>query len=209
MKDLIINILVRNGFEQDLIREILEMGRSVNIAAGQLVVSPGVKPTEVPLVINGILKVLREDAQGNEAFLYYLNGGETCAMSITCCLGIRKSEFKLEAEEDSLLWMIPIYQMDDWVKRYNSFRKFIFGAYQDRFEELLATIDSMAFMQLDERLFKYLLDTKQSTGSYIIRKTHGQIANDLNTSRVVVSRLLKKLEKEGKIELYRNRVEVL
>ena len=209
MKDLVREILVRNGFEQGLIQEILASGRLMNLQAGQLVVSPGTKPAEVPLVIKGMLKVLREDAKGNEAFLYYLNGGETCAMSITCCLGIRKSEFKVEAEEDSLLWMIPMYQMDDWVKRYSSFRKFVFGAYQERFEELLTTIDSMVFMQLDERLLKYLLDTKQSTGSYVIRKTHEQIANDLSTSRVVISRLLKKLEKEGNIELYRNRIEVL
>ena len=120
-----------------------------------------------------------------------------------------KAEFKVVAEENSTLWMIPMNYMDVWVTKYKSFRSFIFGSYQTRFDELLTTIDSIVFHKMDERLYRYLLDTKQATGSFSIYKTHEQIAIALNTSRVVVSRLLKQLVNEGKIEQYRNRIEIL
>ena len=152
---------------------------------------------------------MRQDANGQEVFLYYLEGGETCAMSITCCLEGKISAFKVVAEEDSLLWMIPMSYIDPWISKYQSFKKYVFQAYQTRFDELLNAIDSVVFHHMDERLYKYLLDTQQATGSFEIHKTHQQIANELNTSRVVISRLLKKLEKEGRIEQYRNRIDIL
>jgi len=99
--------------------------------------------------------------------------------------------------------------LDDWMQKYPSFRKFLFQAYRARFDELLETIDAVAFMKMDERIYKYLLDKKQATGSYIINQTHEQIAQELNTSRVVVSRLLKQLERQEKIEQHRNRIEIL
>jgi CRP/FNR family transcriptional regulator len=113
------------------------------------------------------------------------------------------------AEKDSILLMVPMTYMDSWIVKYRSFRTFVFGAYQTRFDELLNTIDSVVFTKMDERLYKYLLDAKQATGSFEIHKTHEQIAQELSTSRVVVSRLLKQLEKEEKIEQHRNLIEVL
>ena len=100
-------------------------------------------------------------------------------------------------------------KVDGWIKKYESFRKYVFGTYQTRFDELLETIESIAFMNMDQRLLKFLLDKKQATGSYDIKMTHQQIANELNSSRVVISRLLKQLESQQKIQLYRNRIEVL
>jgi CRP/FNR family transcriptional regulator len=202
-------VLQHQQLEVKLIDEIIAAGRLKKVKAGSYVISSGVDAKEIPLVIEGTLKVMRQDNDANEIFLYYLEGGETCAMSITCCLEHKKSEFSAIAEEDSLLWLIPVQAMDSWVTKYESFRRFVFRSYQARFEELLQAIDSMAFMKMDERLFKYLLDKKQASGSFVINKTHEQIAHELNTSRVVVSRLLKKLEQEGKIEQYRNRIEVL
>ena len=113
------------------------------------------------------------------------------------------------AEEDSEVWMIPMSQLDAWLVKYPNIRRFIFRSYRMRFDELLNTIDSIAFMKMDERLIKYLLDKKQATGSYIIQKTHEEIAGELNTSRDVISRLLKKLEKDDIIEQKRNRIEIL
>lgn len=163
----------------------------------------------MPLVMSGLLRVMRNDDNGNEVFLYYLEGGETCAMSITCCLEGKRSSFHVVAEEDSELWMMPVSNLDNWITKYPSFRRFVFNSYQTRFDELLHTIDSMVFMNLDERLYNYLLDKKMASGSFEIKKTHQQIANELNTSRVVISRLLKKLEKEDKIEQRRNFIEIL
>ncbi len=200
--------LKRSGVEESLIKEIISVGRLKKVHNGQTLITQGSENHEIPIVISGTLRVFREDENGNEIFLYYLEGGDTCAMSITCCMESKRSNFSAVAEDETSLWMIPMKYFDEWMGNYNSFRKFILSSYQLRFEELLTAIDSVAFMRMDERLYKYLLDKKQASGSYVIHKTHEQIASELNTSRVVISRLLKKLEGEGKIEQYRNRVEI-
>ncbi|WP_422003807.1 Crp/Fnr family transcriptional regulator [Roseivirga pacifica] len=205
----IADVLHQLGLEDQLIQEIEQVGRQITVATEQLLIAPGMQAREMPLVLSGTLRVMREDAEGREIFLYYLEGGDACAMSISCCLGTQMSEFKVIAESEATLWMVPMVQIDNWMTKYRSFRKFIFDSYHDRFDEMLNTVDSIAFMNMDERLMKYLLDKKQSSGSFVINKTHEQIAQELNTSRVVVSRLLKKLEREEKIELHRNRIEVL
>jgi CRP/FNR family transcriptional regulator len=209
MSSILKESLLKSGLESALLDEILMSGRLLKLSADQSLMSTGHITAEMPLVISGTLRIMREDEQGNELFLYYLEGGEACAMSIRCCLSGKISEFNAVAEEDCELWMVPMSQLDQWMAKYSSFRKFVFNSYQDRFDELMNTIDSISFMKMDERLMKYLLDKKQSSGSYSIHKTHEQIAQELNTSRVVVSRLLKKLEREERIELHRNRIDVL
>lgn len=202
-------LLIKHGFETDLIKEILDIGYKRKFKAGAEIIGTDKNLGEIPIVLEGLLKVSRKESHDREVFLYYLEGGETCAMSINCCLEGVKSSFRVIAEEEVVLWMIPMTFMDSWIAKYRNFRKFVFRAYQARFDELLHTIDSIAFTKLDERLFKYLLDTKEATGSYEIYKTHEQIAKELSTSRVVISRLLKKLEKEDKIEQHRNRIDIL
>jgi CRP/FNR family transcriptional regulator len=209
MNDKIKEVLERTPFEPELKDDILTSGRLKKAKAGQTIITPDDEAQEMPLVMSGLLRVMRSDENGNEVFLYYLEGGETCAMSITCCLEGKRSSFHVVAEEDSELWMMPVTNLDNWITKYRSFRRFVFNSYQTRFDELLHTIDSMVFMKLDERLYNYLLDKKIASGSFEIKKTHQQIANELNTSRVVVSRLLKKLEKEDKIEQRRNYIEIL
>lgn len=201
--------LVNLGLESELVEEMIQQGKSKTLKAEELLISPGAAANAMPLVISGTLRIMREDEEGNEVFLYYLEGGDACAMSISCCLSNQTSQFKAIAESDSELWMVPMSLVDSWMAKYGSFRKFVIDSYQNRFDELMQTIDSIAFMNMDERLMKFLLDKKQSSGSFIIEKTHEQIAQELSTSRVVISRLLKKLEKEDKVELYRNRIEVL
>ncbi len=209
MGESITSLLDQAGLESPLIEEIVQLGRSKKVRAQQIIISPGSQSQDMPFVIQGLLKVMREDQHGNEILLYYLEGGETCAMSITCCLEAKPNQFKVTAEEDSLLWMVPMAHLDGWIQKYRSFRRFVFRSYQARFDELLETVDSIAFLKMDERLYKFLLDKKQATGSYTINMTHQQIARELNSSRVVISRLLKQLERQGKIEQHRNRVEIL
>ena len=209
MVDQIRQVLLSLGLENALVEEIAQSGRLMKVREGQLLISPGSAASQMPMVISGTLRVMREDEQGREIFLYYLEGGDACAMSISCCMGSQISEFKVVAESESVIWMVPMQNIDTWMVKYRSFRKFIFDSYHDRFDEMLNTVDSIAFMNMDQRLMKYLLDKKQSSGSFVINKTHEKIAQELNTSRVVVSRLLKKLEKEERIELHRNRIEIL
>ena len=202
-------VLQHAGLESKLIEEIVTIGRLKRTAAGQVVIDPAGNDNEMPIVMTGLLKVMRQDPNGEEIFLYYLEGGETCAMSITCCIEGRRASYKVIAVEDATMWMIPMTELDTWVSKYPTFRRFVFSSYQTRFEELLSAIDSVVFHNMDERLFRYLLDTKQATGSFEINQTHEQIARELNTSRVVVSRLLKQMEKEGRIEQHRNKIEIL
>ena len=201
--------LEKMAFEPKLVAEILQIGRLKKVEESDIIISPEEQGSEIPFVLDGLLRVMRQDSAGKEVFLYFLEGGETCAMSITCCLEGTQSSFKVQAETDGHLWMIPMNYLDTWVTKYVSFRKFVFGSYQTRFDELLSTIDSVVFTNMDERLYKYLLDAKQATGSFEIHKTQQEIADQLNSSRVVISRLLKKLENAGKIEQHRNLIEIL
>lgn len=187
----------------------MSYGRQVQIKAGEILIDPNNPGEEMPLVIEGLLKVSQHEEDQREVFLYYLENGETCSMSITCCLENRQMAIQVKAVSDSLIWMIPMKGMNDWIVRYPQFRRFVFNSYQQRFDELLGTIDSLVFDRLDVRLYNFLLDTKQATGSFKINLTHEQIAKELGTSRVVVSRLLKKLENEEKIEQKRNQIEIL
>lgn len=198
----------RNVFQKELIDEIQEKGHHIWVNEGEMLIDYGKYVKEIPLVLSGSIRIVREDDNGNELFLYYLGGGDTCAMSLTCCMSHKKSKIKAIAETNTELWMLPLLHMDEWMK-YTTWREFIFNSYNDRFEEMINALDSVAFLKLDERLMNYLLDVKQNTGNYSIYKTHQEIANELNTSRVVISRLLKKLENEEKISLFRNKIEVL
>jgi CRP/FNR family transcriptional regulator len=201
--------LASYDFEEPLIQEIEAVGHLKKISHGNSILEPGLPKNEIPFVLEGLLKVYRKDPNGREVLLYYLEPGETCAMSISCCLEKKRSSIKVVAEEDAQLWMIPNSNLDRWMSKFPSFKRFVFSSYQSRFDELMETIDSFVFDNMEERLMKYLLDTKQATASYEVKKTHQQIANELNTSRVVISRLLKKFEQEEKIIQYRNRIEIL
>jgi len=204
-------IIVQFPFLNDnmLIDEISEFGKIVDYKAGNSLIEIGSYIKQMPLLVSGTLKISREDSDGNELLLYYLKGGETCAMSLTCCMGAAKSNIRATAIEDTQIIMLPTSKIDEWIKRYDVWKNFVFMSYQMRFEELLQTIDSIAFMKMDERLEKYLLERSTELNSAIINLTHQEIASDLNTSREVISRLLKQLEKLGKIKLHRYKIEII
>ena len=196
-------------FEDDLLQEINQVGTFKDVPAGMKLMEIGQYVRSMPLLISGAIKILREDQDGDELLLYFLERGDTCAMTMSCCMGQTKSEVRAVAEIDTSLMMIPIQKMEEWTGKYKSWRNFVFQSYHDRLQELLETVDSIAFLKMDERLLKYLNEKVQITGDNIIHNTHQEIAYELHTSRVVISRLLKKLEKLGKIELNRNSIKVI
>lgn len=196
-------------FEEALLSEINQVGTIKEVSAGQKLMEIGDYIRSMPLLVSGAIKILREDEDGDELLLYFLERGETCAMTLTCCMGHTKSEIRAIAETDTKLIMIPIQKMEEWTGKYKTWRNFVFQSYHDRLEEMLKTIDSIAFLKMDKRLLKYLKEKVHITGSKTINNTHQEIAYELHTSRVVISRLLKKLEKLGKIALHRNSIEVI
>ena len=196
-------------FEEELIQEINEVGIIKSIEAGGELIRPGQYMKAMPLLLDGVIKVMREDDDGFELMLYFLEKGETCAMTLSCCTGSAISEIKAVAETDSDLLMIPIEKMEEWLGKYKSWRNFIFNSYHERLMEVLETIDNIAFKRMDERLLDYLRNKSKYYVDSEIKITHQDIAYDLHTSRVVISRLLKQLEKINKIKLNRNSIKLL
>jgi len=207
MEDLIYNTY--NGrFEKALVDEIVSSAKLVEFKEGDVLIDIGRYIKTVPLLINGAIKVMREDRDKGELLLYFIEKGDTCAMTLACCVGDKKSEVKAVAENDGLVAMIPVSKMEEWLGKYKTWRAFVMESYNNRFIELLGALDNIAFTNMDNRLYNYLLEKSQVNRSNTINKTHKEIAEDLNSSRVVISRLLKVLENEGKIKLNRNSVEL-
>jgi CRP/FNR family transcriptional regulator len=196
-------------FDEEIINNLSQNGVLRDFITNDIIMDIGQELTHIPLLLKGNIKVLREDDNGNELLLYVLETGDTCSMSLTCCLSKAKSKIRAVADKDSSVIMIPNDKMSEWFHNNESWRNFILQSYQIRFNEMLETIDTLAFMKMDKRLFKYLTDTVKLNASKTISKTHQEVAEDLNTSRVVISRLLKQLENEQKIILSRNKIEVL
>ena len=191
-------------FEDALLNEINQVGTFKEVPEGFKMMEIGDYVKAMPLLVSGVIKILRKDTDGDELLLYFLEKGDTCAMTLTCCVAQTKSKIRAIAETDAKLIMIPIQQMEEWSEKYKSWRHFVFESYHNRLNEMLETIDSIAFLKMDERLIKYLVEKVRISKNNTIHKTHQEIAYELHTSRVVISRLLKKLETLGKIELNRS-----
>ncbi|MDO5970004.1 Crp/Fnr family transcriptional regulator [Flavivirga aquimarina] len=196
-------------FDSDLIDQINKIGSINTFLKDDIIIDIDQTLQYIPLLLSGSIKILREDSEGNELLIYFLKAGETCTMSLTCCMGISKSKIRAVAEKDSSLIMIPVQKMQAWFHNNESWQNFILESYQTRFEEMLEAIDNLAFMKMDERLYKYLINKVKLHKSNTIIVKHQDIAEDLHTSRVVISRLLKQFENENKIKLSRNKIEVL
>ena len=196
-------------FEDALINEIVQVGTFKEVPAGFKMMEIGAYIKAIPLLVSGVIKILREDTNGDELLLYYLEKGDTCSMTMTCCMGQTKSEIRAVVETDAKLIMVPVQKMEQWTATYTSWRNFVFESYHNRLNEMLYAIDSIAFDNMDQRLLNYLKEKARITQNKIIENTHQEIAYDLHSSRVVISRLLKKLENIGKIKLHRNYIQII
>lgn len=195
-------------FERALIEDITASAKLVAFKERDVLIDSGEYIKTMPLLINGAIKIMREDFDTGELLLYFIEK-DTCSMTLSCCMGDKKSEIRAVAENDGLVAMIPIIKMEEWMAKYKSWRAFVFESYHNRFNEMLAAIDNIAFMNMNERVYNYLLEKSKISASKTIIKTHQEIAYDLHSSRVVISRLLKALENEGKIKLNRNTIVLL
>lgn len=193
-------------FEAALINEIDDIAQLVYFQPQEILIDIGQKITVMPILLEGAIKIMRDDYSGGELLLYFLEKGDTCAMTVACCMGDKRSNIRAAGETDGKVLMIPIQKMDEWLARYSSWRQYVFDSYNSRMEEMLEAIDNLAFKDMAGRLKTYLLNVATINKGKVINKTHLEIAHELNTSRVVISRLLKSLEKEGFLLLHRNAV---
>jgi CRP/FNR family transcriptional regulator len=197
-------------FEHSLLKELQETGIYVEMEAGEFLMKPGGYIRFVPIILSGSIKIMRQDNDGKEVLLYYISAMDSCAMSLTCCVQKRTSEIIAQVEEDVTLISVPYEKVDEWLCKYPSWKNFVFNTYQKRFEDMLETIDSIAFNKLDQRLLNLIKKKIELTGGQrILYTTHEELAGELATSREVVSRLLKQLEKLERVKLSRNKIELI
>ena len=196
-------------FEPEMLEEFKEKATHVSVKAGETILDYGQIVRIMPIIAKGVVKVSRMDEDGKEILLYYVNARESCAMTFTCCMEQFPSEIKATAEDDVEMLTVPISVMDKWLMKYSSWKSFVMGTIRNRFNEMLHTIDQIAFQKLDERLKHYLQQKSINSGSKLLNLSHEEIARDLATSRVVISRLLKKLENDDLLLLYRNQIKLL
>ena len=196
-------------FEPGLRQFIADHGKVKTFMAGEIIMQTGQHLKASALVLEGRVKLYRESDDGGEFFMYYLEPGNACALSMICAIKQETSQVTARAVEDTVLLMIPIIFMDDMMKQYKTWYYFVLETYRDRFEELLTVIDDVAFRAMDERLFFYLQKQYRQLKTNKLVLSHQDIAKDLNSSREVISRLLKKMEQRGDVKLHRKFVEWL
>jgi len=196
-------------FEPELLQEISSVAILEGVPANTLLMDVGLPIRSMPLILSGNVKIFREDEDGRELFLYYIEGGEACALSLICSGRERISKIKAITMDQVRLLRIPMDKMDEWMRRYSSWYLFVLETYQFRLEGMLHTIDQIAFKNMDERLLNHLRVLSEAANSYVIEATHRSIASELGTSREVISRLLKRLEHRGVIALSRNHIKII
>ncbi len=195
--------------EEALVEELLDKGRIVQIEAGTTLLKAGQNIRNTIIVLEGLVKLYRENDEGSEFFMYHLHPGDTCALSLVCDRTFRASAVTARAVSNATLLVVPIEQTEHWMRQYRTWYHFVVGTYRKRYEELLETIDHIAFRNMDERLEFYLRRHRDSLKTNILNITNTEIAQELNSSREVISRLMKKLSEAGKVRLLKSGIEIL
>jgi CRP/FNR family transcriptional regulator, anaerobic regulatory protein len=195
-------------FEPELMEKVRANSTLMNLTSGDVMLKIGKPVWGIPLLAKGTVKISRVNDEGQEILLYYVKAGETCAMSFTCWMTTQVSSVKSTAEEECVLYVIPGKVADEWMQQYPSWKKFVMNTILDGFTEIVKSIDDVAFKKMDDRLMSYLKEKSKISGSALVNLTHQQIADELGTNRVVISRLLKKLEVDGHVLLFRNQIKL-
>lgn len=195
--------------EEGLQREMQEKGRILAVKAGQVLIQSGQNIRNTMIVLDGLIKLYRENDEGSEFFMYHLHPGDGCALSLICDRSFKLSSVTAKAVTDSVLLVVPLEHTENWMRQYRTWYHFVVGTYRRRYEELLETIDHIAFQNMDERLEFYLRRHQKALNTKVLEITNTQIAQELNSSREVISRLMKKLSEDGKVRLLKNGIEIL
>ena len=149
-------------FEDNLVTEIEEQGEFKTFPANEILMRKGQYIRSTMLVLNGLIKIYREDDDGNEFLMYYLKPGEACALSLVCAAKHEASPIMAKTVTETEVMMVPVDTMSEWMSKFKSWYQFVIETYRSRFEELLDTLDQIAFRNLDERLLWYLKQHQKS-----------------------------------------------
>lgn len=207
---MIINDLLKKQFpilNKGLLLEIEKVSTIHELRIGESIIGEGDYIKTFPMVLKGCLRVVRLSDMGNELLLYYLNNGEICSMALTCCMGLQKSKIKMIAEDHSVVITIPVKNIESWMSEYRSWKEFMMVSYRKRFDDLLDAIDSIAFMNLDERLIRFFKTRWRATGQTVFNGSHQDIAILLNTSREVITRIVRNFKRKNLVITKRNSID--
>ena len=195
-------------FEPALLAELESKSMLMEVKKDDVMLNIGQSIRAVPLLVDGAIKVSTMNEAGQELLLYYVKERESCAMTFNCCMLSQTSMIKGVAEEDSVLLCVPVELMDGWMMKYATWKKYVMSTMLSRFTEMIKCIEEVAFKKMDERLISYLKEKSNIAGSSVLNLTHQQIGDELGTNRVVISRLLKKLEEDKKLLLYNRQIKL-
>jgi CRP/FNR family transcriptional regulator, anaerobic regulatory protein len=206
---MLIKIVKKNFpfFEAELREDIAEQGVLKSLPEGSTLIQEEQYIRSFPIVLEGIIRVTRMDEDGNELLLYYIKHGEVCTVTLSCCVERTKSQIRAIAEENTTIIAIPVELLDSWMTKYQTWKEYVMVSMRKRYDDLLHTLDSIAFMKMDERLERFFTDRYMNTRSTEFIGSHQDIASSLSTSREVISRLLKQMERKGLIRMGRNRID--
>jgi CRP/FNR family transcriptional regulator len=196
-------------FEPSLRAELEANSMPMEVKSGDIILNIGQIIRTVPLLVSGTIRVSHSNEEGRELLLYYVKEGESCAMTFSCCMLAQTSVIKAVAEENAKILFVPVRLMDEWMQKYPSWKRYVMTSMLNRFKEIIRCMEEVTFKKLDERLVNYLKEKSKITGSSVLNLTHQKIGLELGTNRVVISRLLKKLEDEEKLLLYNKQIKLL
>ncbi|MEE9438125.1 MAG: Crp/Fnr family transcriptional regulator [Saprospiraceae bacterium] len=196
-----LNLIFPHLNDSKLISELATIGKIIKIPRGAIILDEGQYIEYVPLMISGIVKVKRKNEENKIVFLYYLKSGESCAMTLSSCLKRQKSKVIANVLEDASVLLIPSNKIFFFMKNYANWSEFVLNTFQDKFNDAISAVERLAFMSLEEQIIDVIKCTVKVYNSNTIHTTHQTIADDLSTSRVIISRIVKKLEKEGVLTL--------
>ena len=185
---------------------IAETGQVLEVEGNQEIIDVGDYIFSIPLVLEGSIKVSRKDPDGREVLMYYITPGQSCAITLASSLKQQKSPIKAVTQEPSKVIALPINAVYKHYQNYHSWQLFVIDTFNNRFNELLAAFDKVAFHNLDKRLLQYLKDKADTLQVNTLHISHQEIASDLATSREVISRLLKQMENKKLVQLARNKI---
>jgi CRP/FNR family transcriptional regulator len=197
-----------NKLHPDLRAEIEEHAILKEIPQGMEILREGQYIKVIPIVVEGLLKVYTRH-EDKELLLYYIKPQESCIMSFSASMKNEPSQIFAVAEEDTTALLLPVERIIQWTRLFPDINQLFFQQYNLRYTELLTTIHHLLFDRMDKRILDFLANKSQLTGRNPIKISHRQIAAELGTAREVVSRLMKKLENEGKIKQEANMIEIL
>ncbi|HVB03355.1 MAG TPA: Crp/Fnr family transcriptional regulator [Chitinophagaceae bacterium] len=196
-------------FSPEIREKLIAYGIPKTFSEGDIILNENGYIRAIPIVTSGSVKVMSTDDDNKEILLYYIQPGESCIMSFLAGMHHETSKITAIAEEDTEILFIPIEKVTLLIREYPQWLDYIFRLYHKRFEELLQVVRAVAFKKMDERLLNLIKNKSGLAQSQTLHVTHEQLANELGTARVVISRLLKQMEDEGLVVLGRNKISLL